>query len=298
MMTSTRRMPHDVRLRSTPSQPILNVTGWADLWPVAPFGGWQMGRRPVALAVASVTAAVCLQASVSWPAAAQPDVPYCAPGQPAAFVFGIAALHDRLGDTMGAPLECEHLDSESGDTTQRTSTGLAYFRPSINTAIFTDGSTHWALVDGRVLRWAGTAVVPPLPTDAEAAYLRATTPLQARAAGLQRRLAATRQQVERGQLDSLDAATRRALTDDLRATSDAYAKVGGAGRFWQYHGMMVVSLNEGMGAAEMLTLARQVESPDVRARLLASASKHRQESERLQAAAQDAYGRALPIVVQ
>lgn len=257
-----------------------------------------MRQRPLALAVASVAAALCVQASVSWPAAAQPDVPYCAPGQPAAFVFGIAALHDRLGDTMGAPLECEHLDAESGDTAQRTSTGLAYFRPSINTAIFTDGSTHWALVDDRVLRWAGTAVVPPLPTAAETAYLNTTAPLQARAAGLQNRLAATRPQVDRGQLESLDAATLRALTDDLRAARDAYAKVGGAGRLWQYHGMMVVSLNEGMGAAEMLTLARQVESPDLRARLLASAAKHRQESERLQAAAQDAFGRALPVVVQ
>ena len=62
--------------------------------------------------------------------------------------------------------------------------------------------------------------------------------------------------------------------------------------------MMVVSLNEGMGAAELLTQARQISSPDLRARLVAGATKHRQESERLQAAAQDAYSKALPVVVQ
>jgi hypothetical protein len=62
--------------------------------------------------------------------------------------------------------------------------------------------------------------------------------------------------------------------------------------------MMVVSLNEGMGAAELLTQARQVTAPELRARLVAGAARHRQESERLQAAAADAYGRALPVVVQ
>ena len=45
-------------------------------------------------------------------------------------------------------------------------------------------------------------------------------------------------------------------------------------------------------------LARQVTSPDVRTRLLDSAAKHRQESERLQFAAQDAYNRALPVEIQ
>src|SRR5262249_35836647 len=161
----------------------------------------------------------------------------------------------------------------------------------------TDGATHWALVDGTLLRWQGPGVTPVLPTDAEAAYIQATTPLQARAASLQGRLAAARQQVERGQIDSLDAGAPRFPTDDLRAARDAYAAARGSGRLWQYHGMMVVSLNEGMGAAEMLTQARQITSPDLRARLMASATKHRQESERLQAAAAEAYGNALPVVV-
>jgi hypothetical protein len=106
-----------------------------------------------------------------------------------------------------------------------------------------------------------------------------------------------RQQVDRGQIDSLDVAGLQALTDDLRSARDAFAAARASGRLWKYHGMMVVSLNEGMGAAEMTTLARQVASPDLRTQLLGSATRHRQESERLQAAAQAAYSQALPVVV-
>ena len=62
--------------------------------------------------------------------------------------------------------------------------------------------------------------------------------------------------------------------------------------------MMVVSLNTGMGAAEMLAQARQIESPALRASFLSSATKHRLESERLQLAATDAHSRALPVVVE
>jgi hypothetical protein len=257
-----------------------------------------MRRRARVLALAFLAALVSVPALFVLPALAQPPgAPFCAPGQAPAFVYGIAALRDRLGQTMGAPLECEHVDAQSGDAVQRTTTGLAYYRPSINTAIFTDGETHWALSEGTVLLWRGPSVRPPQPTDAEAAYLQRTAPLQSRADALQRRLAGVRLQVERGQIDTLDLDSLRSLVDDLRATRDAYVRAGGPGRLWRYHGMMVVSLNEGMGAAEMLAQARQIESPDARARLLASAMKHRQESERAQAAATDAYSQALPVVV-
>jgi hypothetical protein len=226
------------------------------------------------------------------------DVPFCQPGQPAAFAFGIADLRNRLGDTMGSPLECEHLDVDSGDTVQHTTAGLAYYRPSINAAIFTDGATHWALAEGTVVRWQSGNVTPPKPTEAEAAYLRATAPVRARTADLQGRLSTARQQVERGQTESPDAANLRALVDDLRAARDAYASATGAGRLSKYNGMMVVSCNHGMAAAEMLTQASQIGPSDVRAKLLAAATEHRQESERLQAAAAEAYASALPVVVQ
>jgi hypothetical protein len=257
-----------------------------------------MRRRPLIFAVASVALIVGLQAIVSWPAKAQAVVPFCQPGQAASFVFGIAALRDRLGATMGTPIECEHRDAESGDTIQHTTTGLAYYRPSINTAMFTDGSTHWALTNGTTVRWQGDDVTPPLPTEAEAAYLQATQPFRTRVGTLQRRLNTARQQMERGQADAVDADGLSALVDDMRTTRDALVKTQAAGRLFRYHGMLVVSLNEGMGAAVMLAQARQIQPSDARDRLLASAERHGQESERLQAAAAEAYSKALPVVVQ
>lgn len=258
-----------------------------------------MRRRSLALASASIALVVGLHvAAVRPPVVAAQEAPFCQPGQSATFQFGIAELRARLGDIMGSPLECEHLNAESGDTVQHTSTGLAYYRPSINAAIFTDGASHWALTNDTVVRWQNGNVTPPQPTEAEAAYLQATAPVRARADTLQRRLSAARQQAERGQLESLDAAGLRGLVDELRAARDAYAAARGAGRLWKYHGMMVASLNHGMGAAEMLTQARQIEAPDVRARLLDAAAKYRQESARLQAAAAEAYASALPVVVQ
>jgi hypothetical protein len=213
-------------------------------------------------------------------------------------VHGIAALHERLGPTMGVPTECEHVDPGSGDTLQRTTTGLAYHRPSLGTTMFTDGSTHWALTDGTVLLWRNESVTPPQPTDAETAYLQKTAPLIGRATALQRRLAGIRQQAERGQLDSVDLDSLKSLVSDLRATRDAFAAERAPVRLWKYHGMMVTSLNTGMGAAEMLVQARQIETPALRERFISSAMKHRQESERLQLAAADAYSRALPVVVE
>lgn len=257
-----------------------------------------MRRHPLVLVTAAaLTLTIALQVSPSWPAAAQLSVPFCPPGQPPAFVAGIAALRARLGEAMGAPLECEHVDAESGDTIQRTTTGLAYYRPSINTAIFTDGASHWALAEGNVIRWQGPSVIPPQPTDTEASYLRTTSPVRARGADLQRRLAGARQRAASGQIESLNVDELRTLVNDLRASRDALAAARGAGRLWRYHGQMVVSLNEGMAAAELLTQARQVAVPDLRTRLLESAAAHRQESERLRSAAQDAYGQVLPVVI-
>ena len=95
-----------------------------------------MRRRSLALASASLALVFGLYlAAVRPPVAAAQEAPFCQPGEPATFQFGIAELRDRLGDIMGSPLECEHVNAESGDTVQQTSTGLAYYRPSINMAI-------------------------------------------------------------------------------------------------------------------------------------------------------------------
>lgn len=177
-----------------------------------------MWRRALTLAAAPLMALVWMQALVWQPAEAQGGTVFCQPGELPTFVHGIADLHRRLGATMGVPTECEHVDPTSGDTLQRTTTGLAYFRPSMSTTMFTDGSTHWALTDGTVVLWRNESVTPPRPTDAEAAYLQRTTALNSRAADLQRRLTAMRQQAKRGQLDSIDPASLQ-----LTAT-DAYSR--------------------------------------------------------------------------
>jgi hypothetical protein len=78
------------------------------------------------------------------------------------FVNSLAMLRNALGATMGDPLECEHPVDGAGNTQQRTTTGLAYYRKAINAGCFTTGWDHWALIDqGRLVHWTGDAVDPP-----------------------------------------------------------------------------------------------------------------------------------------
>ena len=254
-------------------------------------------RRRAWMLTAALAALAWTVGLVVQPARAQTGAPFCAPGESPRFVHGIAALQGRLGDTMGTPIECEHVNPANGDTLQRTTTGLAYYRPSLGASMFTDGTTHWALTEGTVVLWRNESVTPPVPNDSEAAYVQRTAALKSRADALQRRLTTVRQQAERGQLDSVDPESLRSLVNDLKTTRDAFAAERAPARLGRYHGMMVVSLNTGMGAAELLFQARQIETPAVRESMIASAAKHRQESERLQGAALDAYSRALPVVV-
>lgn len=100
------------------------------------------------------------------PVASAQAAPFCAAGQAPQFAFGLAALKSQLGATMGEPLECEHANSANGDTLQRTTTGLAYYRKATNTPSFTDGFRHWALTAGGLVTWTGTSVDPPsIPTS-------------------------------------------------------------------------------------------------------------------------------------
>jgi hypothetical protein len=85
----------------------------------------------------------------------------CQPGQQPTFERGVATLKQQLGDTMGAPVECEHPVSATGDTVQQTSTGLAMYRAVTNTVMFTDGWRHWALTPDGMVRWEGEAADPP-----------------------------------------------------------------------------------------------------------------------------------------
>jgi hypothetical protein len=78
------------------------------------------------------------------------------------FSGGIATLKAALGSSMGEPVECEHATSPQGDTQQKTTGGLAYYRKNLNLACFTTGWDHWALVNGGLVHWTGDAVDPPV----------------------------------------------------------------------------------------------------------------------------------------
>jgi hypothetical protein len=96
--------------------------------------------------------------------------PYCPPGQPARFVLGFEQLKARLGDTMGSPLECEHVNADNGDTLQQTTTGLAVYRKQSGALEFTDGWRHWALRGQDLVTWDGdTPPGAPAPESAATA---------------------------------------------------------------------------------------------------------------------------------
>lgn len=95
------------------------------------------------------------------PAALAQSAPFCAPGAAPTFVQGFAQLKAQLGDIMGSPTECEHTNGANGDVLQQTTTGLAFWRKSTNTATFTDGYRHWALTGRGLLTWVGDSVDPP-----------------------------------------------------------------------------------------------------------------------------------------
>jgi hypothetical protein len=95
---------------------------------------------------------------------ATPTRAYCPPGQAPSFVLGFGQLKQRLGATMGDPLECEHVNAANGDTLQQTTTGLAVYRPSSGELQFTDGWRHWALGSSGIVAWAGTDQPPAAPS--------------------------------------------------------------------------------------------------------------------------------------
>jgi hypothetical protein len=77
------------------------------------------------------------------------------------FVRGLAHLKSALRGIMGDALECERVVNDEGDTQQRTTTGLAYYRKQLNIACFTTGWEHWGFVDRGLVHWAGLTVDPP-----------------------------------------------------------------------------------------------------------------------------------------
>jgi len=89
----------------------------------------------------------------------------CNPARPV-FLRGMASLKTALGARMGEAVECERVVDSVGNTQQRTTVGLAYYRPESNTACFTTGWDHWAVTTtGQLVYWTGDAVDPPDSTS-------------------------------------------------------------------------------------------------------------------------------------
>jgi hypothetical protein len=64
--------------------------------------------------------------------------------EPCRFVQGFAAVRERIGAAkVGACLEDERVNSENGNTEQRTSRGLLVWRKVDSITAFTDGGTTW-----------------------------------------------------------------------------------------------------------------------------------------------------------
>jgi hypothetical protein len=101
-----------------------------------------------------------LQPAVEAAATGRPTLA-CDPARPR-FVGRVAMLRAALGASMGDPATCESdLDAE-GNTQQKTSTGLAYYRKALNVTCFTNGWDHWALLPrGDLVHWTGQAIDPP-----------------------------------------------------------------------------------------------------------------------------------------
>jgi hypothetical protein len=254
-----------------------------------------MNRR---IAISLVGVAALLGASFASPAPAQAQgAPYCPPGQPTQFLFGIAELQERLGATMGVPLECEHVNPENGDTIQHTTTGLAYYRPSINTPMFTDGQTHWALSNNQVLMWRNPSVVPPQPTAAESSYLATSRPLAQQLDALQGRLVYVQQQASAGRIDATDVSEIGSLYDELTTARDAMRRAPASERLSAYDRYLVNAFEESVAAAELLLRARLTEVPEARLAFIDEAAARVAQSNRFQGDANHAYSLALPVVV-
>ena len=253
-----------------------------------------MCRRATVLV--ALTALPLVASLVAPPVAAQ-QAPFCPPGQPARFLFGIGELKERLGPIMGEPLECEHINPANGDTLQHTTTGLAYYRPAINTPIFTNGTAHYALSGGQLLLWENDSAEPPRPTAAESLYLATTGSALGRADALTAQLATMRETAGRGRLGSISFQDIGAVLDGLAAAREAFASAEESARLKPYDDAILESLAAAAASAEALLQARLTDLPAARAAFLSDAEAHATDSERLRREATVLYRRALPIVV-
>jgi hypothetical protein len=224
--------------------------------------------------------------------------PFCAPNQAAAFRFGIGALQERLGSIMGSPLECEHVSPDSGDTIQRTTTGLAYFRPSTNMPVFTDGTVHYALADTRLVMWRGAASMLPPPGPAESDYLTVTEPYRDRLGAMLADLAEAQRLADAGQIDQVDGDALSALLNDFWAARRIIVAPSRPPRLDQYVQTVDMALARALDAGDKLFHARRTNSDTERDTLIVNARPLTASSARLQQEADQLLSSVVPIVVR
>jgi hypothetical protein len=115
--------------------------------------------------------------------------PFCVRGRAPAFEPALIQLNELLGGLLGDPIECAHPDPLlTGDTVQRTTTGLASIQATTNIASFVMGSEHWQLTPGGVVYWTEPSLAAPSdqpPAAVEAALADAAARLQVDPASVQ-----------------------------------------------------------------------------------------------------------------
>lgn len=204
--------------------------------------------------------------------------PGCQPGEPVRFRFGIEELHQRLGSVMGTPLQCEQVNPATGKTEQPTTTGLASYDPSINTSMFTSGTLHYALYEGRLIQWRSEDDDLPLPTATEATYLAGTEPFRKVLSALHEQLDMYQQLADTGELDSVPTQDIAALTDQLFAARQAFERVRPSARLEQYDQTVKLALDRSHQAANLLLRARMRERSPEREALVWEAGNYSENS--------------------
>jgi hypothetical protein len=243
----------------------------------------------------AATLLAAVMGTVAAPAALA--APFCPAGQPPSFQLGFARLQQQLGAVVGEPLECQHGSPENNDVIQHTTTGLLYYRPGINTPIFTNGHEHFAITRQGLVFWRNASVVPPQPTVQEQSYLAVTRSTMADASDLLGQIDVALRHGNAGNLDAMSVEDLGAILDQLTTARDDLRNADESSRLARYDAMLVESLDLAAEAAETVLRARLTELPDARAAFLADAAQDVSESRRLTGEAGNAYSLVLPVVV-
>jgi hypothetical protein len=224
--------------------------------PLSPgLGGHPTQRRITRRAGAALLALAIIGAGVSGTTLAQ-SAPGCAPGQAPQFGPGLSQLRDRLGDAMGAPLDCGRTRGQSGETTVQTTTGKATVRADRGTVTFTDGRAHYTLADGRLTRWQGDTDELPALSQPEADYLSATGAHRERLAKLYVSLQEYQRLADAGQLEQADGNALLALRYQFSHAQQAFNGASPSGRFDRFIQAARSAAQNGRDAANLLLQAQ------------------------------------------